>query len=268
MTGKALLRTNKPMLPDRRSFLYGLGATLGASAFTSLLHGAGANNPLVPRKGHHPARAKRCIFLYMAGGPSHIDTFDPKPELTALDGKLFQNNDRLTSNMARGERRYVGTPFEFRQHGSGDGIWMCDRFEHLPSVADDLCIYRGCQGESVNHPTANPPHEHGEPLRRRPRSRGLDELRARHREPEPPRLRRPPRRLLPAGRSRELVERLPARPPPGDAAPFQGLAHPRPLPAGGRPARDRAAEPRPPRRVRGRARRRPPRARLARGADA
>lgn len=142
---------------SRREFMYGLGASLGATAFNGILHaetGAKIINPLSPKSGHFPAKAKSCIFLYMAGGPSHIDTFDPKPALSKLNGKLFTNNDRLASNMERGERRYVGSPFEFNQAGES-GLWMCDRWKHLPGVADDLCVYRGCQGESINHPTAN-----------------------------------------------------------------------------------------------------------------
>ena len=61
---------------SRREALYGMGAGLGSVAFSSLLQGA--NSKIV----HHPAKAKNCIFLFMEGGPSHIDTFDPKPELT------------------------------------------------------------------------------------------------------------------------------------------------------------------------------------------
>ena len=140
-------------MATRRSTLFGLGATLGTVALNGILKAADTN-PLAPKAGHHLPKAKRCIFLYMAGGPSHIDTFDPKPELTELNGQLFKNTDRLTSAMAQGERRYVGSPFDFRQVGKA-GLWMCDRWQHLPKVADDLCIYRGCQGESVNHPTAN-----------------------------------------------------------------------------------------------------------------
>jgi len=145
------------MINTRREWMFGLGATLGTVALNGMLRGEtdrGSNNPLAPKPGHLPARAKRCIFLYMAGGPSHIDTFDPKPELDKLNGNLFTNDDPLTSNMARGERRYVGSPFQFGQVGES-GLLMCDRWKHLPQVADDLCIYRGCQGESVNHPTAN-----------------------------------------------------------------------------------------------------------------
>jgi len=142
--------------------LYGLGATLGTVALNALLRAEDKSaaqlraeqNPLSPKAPHHPARAKRCIFLYMEGGPSHLDTFDPKPKLTKLDGTQFQQSGRLLSAMASGQRRYVGSPFGFRRTGQG-GLWMCDRFEHLGSVADELCVYRGCQAESINHPTAN-----------------------------------------------------------------------------------------------------------------
>jgi hypothetical protein len=64
---------------NRREFMYGLGGTLGTVAFNSLL---AAESPLKPKATHHPARAKNCIFIFMEGGPSHIDTFDPKPALS------------------------------------------------------------------------------------------------------------------------------------------------------------------------------------------
>ena len=71
--------------PNRRDFLYGLGAGLGSVALSSMLQGAQS-------KAHLPGRAKRCIFLMMEGGPSHIDTFDPKPELDrrtiTIDGRI------------------------------------------------------------------------------------------------------------------------------------------------------------------------------------
>ncbi|MEM7699331.1 MAG: DUF1501 domain-containing protein [Verrucomicrobiota bacterium] len=139
--------------PNKREFLFGLGATLGTTALNTLL-GAEAANPLATRPAHHRSKAKRCVFIYLAGGPSHIDMFDPKPELSKRNGETFHNNDEFTSGMARGSRRLVGSPFQFRQYGE-TGISICDRFQHLPKFADDLCIYRGCQGESVNHPTAN-----------------------------------------------------------------------------------------------------------------
>ena len=140
----------------RRDFLYGLGATLGTAAFNSLLQAEekAAAGPLAPRPGHRAAKAKACIWLYMEGGPSHIDTFDPKPKLAELHMQEFVRKDKFASAMASGKRYFIQSPFKFRQAGES-GIWMCDQFRHLSQVADELCIYRGCQAESINHPTAN-----------------------------------------------------------------------------------------------------------------
>jgi len=85
---------------DRRSFLYGLGASLGGVALTALLARESAraagpkDDPLAPRPGHLPARARSCIVLFMEGGPSHIDTFDPKPKLRELHLKEFVRQGR------------------------------------------------------------------------------------------------------------------------------------------------------------------------------
>lgn len=141
--------------PHRRDFLYGLGATLGTIAFNALLadEATRARSPLAPRKPHHPARARACIFLFMEGGPSHLDTFDPKPALGKLHLKEFTRTDRLASAMASGKRYYVQSPFKFRKTGKA-GLWLAEPFEHLARVADELCVYRGLQAESVDHPTA------------------------------------------------------------------------------------------------------------------
>lgn len=130
---------------SRREALYGLGAGLGSVAFSSLLQGASTV--------HHPARAKRCIFLMMEGGPSHIDTFDPKPELDKLHLKQFQRNGDMESAMSSGKRYFVKSPFDFIKAGKS-GVDMSAEWKHLQDVADDICFYRGCQVESVNHPTA------------------------------------------------------------------------------------------------------------------
>ena len=139
----------------RREFLYGVNGGLGALAFHSMLQAEETGGPLVPKVAHYPkAKAKRCIFLYMAGGPSHIDTFDPKPKLKDLHLKKFQRQNKFLSAMGSGERYYVQSPFDFIKAGQS-GIEMCDQWEHLSGVADELCVYRGCQAESINHPTAN-----------------------------------------------------------------------------------------------------------------
>ena len=110
-------------------------------------------NPLAPRKGHLPAKAKNCIFLMMEGGPSHVDTFDPKPALDKLHLKAFTRSGKQKSAMESGKRYYVKSPFKFNKHGES-GADMADNWRHLSAVADDLCFYRGCQVDSVNHPTA------------------------------------------------------------------------------------------------------------------
>ncbi|RMF40896.1 MAG: DUF1501 domain-containing protein [Planctomycetota bacterium] len=143
----------------RRECLYGLTASLGAVAFQWML--ARQSRGQEPRSTsdapaggpHHRPRATRCIFLTMEGGPSHIDTFDPKPKLRELHLQEFRRSGEKVSAMAGGQRYYVQSPFTFRRVGQS-GAWMCDLWEHLPSVADEICFYRGLQAESVNHPTA------------------------------------------------------------------------------------------------------------------
>ncbi|MFK8113399.1 MAG: DUF1501 domain-containing protein [Rubripirellula sp.] len=142
--------------PSRRNFLYGLGSSLGAIALTDLLAKEGIaaadeEGPLAPRKPMHQPKAKAVIMLFMEGGPSQVDTFDPKPELT----KLHVTESKRTEGLANGKRFYVGSPFKTRKVGKS-GIDMCDQFVHMadPDVADELCVYRGCQAESLNHPEA------------------------------------------------------------------------------------------------------------------
>ncbi len=137
---------------DRRELLFGLGATLGTVAFHSLLR-AEETGPLAPKPGHVASRAKSCIFLFLEGGPSHIDTFDPKPKLDELHMQEFHRKDKLASAMASGKRYFVKSPFEFERAGES-GLPMNRLFSSLRSVADDLCYYRGCVGESINHARA------------------------------------------------------------------------------------------------------------------
>ncbi|MDG2015391.1 MAG: DUF1501 domain-containing protein [Pirellulaceae bacterium] len=142
---------------NRRDFLYGLGTSLGSIAFSSMLADTSRADEkpdrLAPRKGHFPAKAKNCIFLMMEGGPSHVDTFDPKPALKKLHLKEFTRNGKQKSAMESGKRYYVQSPFRFKKCGES-GADMAENWENLSSVADELCFYRGCQVDSVNHPTA------------------------------------------------------------------------------------------------------------------
>jgi hypothetical protein len=138
----------------RREFLYGLGASLGSVAFTGALQGRTANAASVESGTQHfSAKAKNCIFLMMEGGPSHIDTFDPKPKLRDLHLSEFQRSGESKSAMESGKRYFVESPFEFHKVGES-GADMATNWQHLAGVADELCFYRGCQVDSVNHPTA------------------------------------------------------------------------------------------------------------------
>lgn len=141
--------------PTRRDVLFGLGATLGTAALNALFaqEAQRAADPLAPKQGHHPARAKACIYLFMEGGPSHVDTFDPKPKLDEIHMKEFRRDSKLVSAMASGKRYYVKSPFTFREAGPS-GVRINSRFERLAGVMDEICVYRGLQAESIDHPTA------------------------------------------------------------------------------------------------------------------
>lgn len=136
---------------NRREALYGIGAGLGTVALNSILKGMDAGKSF--KVAHHPAKAKRCIFLMMEGGPSHIDTFDPKPMLTKQHLKKFNRGGDMESAMSSGDRYYVKSPFEFIKAGES-GADISTEWKHFKEVVDDVCFYRGAQVESVNHPTA------------------------------------------------------------------------------------------------------------------
>ena len=131
-------------MSTRRTFLEA-GMGLGSIALSSLL---------AEEKAHHAAKAKNCIFLLMEGGPSHIDTFDPKPKLDKLHMTRFaKERNKFEANMNTGDRYYVKSPFQFQRAGQM-GIEINSLLPNLAGVVDDLCFYRGLKAESVNHPTA------------------------------------------------------------------------------------------------------------------
>src|SRR5262245_44012074 len=108
MSSRSALRVPHSALGiTRREALYGLGTSLGSVAFSALLAAEekrASAGPLSPKKPHAPAKARACIFLMMEGGPSHIDTFDPKPKLAELHLKEFQRTDKMQSAMSGGKR--------------------------------------------------------------------------------------------------------------------------------------------------------------------
>ncbi|MEO6811945.1 MAG: DUF1501 domain-containing protein [Isosphaeraceae bacterium] len=145
---------------SRREFLKTLGGGFGLLGLTHLLQADEARagvpgNPLAPRPSHFPAKAKRCIFLFMVGGPSHVDMFDPKPELNALDGKpLPESFGKIHSQFLEGDPICLGSHRKWGTYGQA-GIDMSDLVPHMHAHADDIAVIRSCWVESVIHAPAH-----------------------------------------------------------------------------------------------------------------
>lgn len=142
---------------DRREFLQRLGMGMGmlglsglfgqAGPFGGTAHAATADlNPLAPKKPQFPAKAKRVIHIFANGGPSQVDTFDPKPELTKWNGKLLPNS--LKTERRTGAA--FGTPFTFKKYGQS-GLEVSDIFSKVGECADDLCVIRSMHADVPNH---------------------------------------------------------------------------------------------------------------------
>jgi hypothetical protein len=141
------------MLPHRRhalgTFANGFGLLGLAGLLADQARGApDPADPLAPRAGHHPAKAKRVIFLFMSGGPSHVDTFDPKPKLKEFAGKPlpFEQPKLVRTRTVN----CLPTPFKFAKHGAA-GLDVSDLFPHVAKQADKLCVLRGMVADNINH---------------------------------------------------------------------------------------------------------------------
>jgi hypothetical protein len=135
----------------RRAFL---SRGIGLFALNSLLRASttGAVNPL-----HHPAKAKRVIFLYQAGGPSHLETFDSKPKLAELNGKPMPDSFTKGQQIAQLQGKPLicfGPQHGFKKFGKS-GQELCELFPRMGSVADDVCIIRSMWTEQINHDPAH-----------------------------------------------------------------------------------------------------------------
>ncbi len=132
-----------------------LAGLIGDRAFASALRGV--EDPSLATAGrlgvpHHAARAKSVIFLYMDGGPSQVDTFDPKPRLQADDGKPFAMKMEATQFDNNGNT--LGSPWKFRKYGEC-GLEVSDLFRHVGECADDLCVVRSMTSPFSEHTNAN-----------------------------------------------------------------------------------------------------------------
>ena len=137
----------------RRHFLKNTGLGLGAMALASLE--AKADDPLAPRPAHFNGKAKRVIYLHMAGSPPHLDLFDYKPELVRRNGQNCPDEFLRGRRFAftSGVPRLLGTPQPFAQYGQS-GLWMSGAIPHLHTVADELCVIKSMFTEQFNHAPA------------------------------------------------------------------------------------------------------------------
>ena len=142
---------------SRREWLTRAGSGLGALAFAHLLSQDGfaainaPENPLAPKKPHYPASAKSVIFLFMEGGPSHIDLFDYKPELEKLAGQpMPESFGRPVTAMGTATNEIMPSQRSWKQHGQS-GISVSDWYPHTAEHVDDFAVLRSCWQDGLLH---------------------------------------------------------------------------------------------------------------------
>jgi hypothetical protein len=157
----------------RRSFLWEVGGGFAGLALTSLLGRDGffsdralAASPSLPTGPQFPVKAKYCIFLFMNGGPSQVDTFDPKPALTKFDGTEYAGNAKVGSN-GRAVGYLTKSTFGFKPHGES-GLEISELFPHVAQHADDLCVIRSMWADTAAHGSGTLQLNTGSPLIGRP----------------------------------------------------------------------------------------------------
>ncbi len=147
---------------NRREFLRDSLGGFGGLAFGAMLAqeqaraqaSQNSGNPLAPKKPHHPAKAKSVIFLFLSGGPSHMETFDPKPLLNKLHGqKRPAAFGEAKYQFVSSEAKLLGTKRTFQRYGKS-GIEVSDLFPQLAQRIDDMAVIRSCHGDMVVHSAA------------------------------------------------------------------------------------------------------------------
>jgi hypothetical protein len=146
----------------RRTFLRDTAAGMGLAALATLSH---AQPQSAPRRGqpgvvqpHLPVKAKRVIWLYMAGGMSHLESFDPKPQLARMNGQpmpeSFTRGQPIAQLQGNNALRCFGPQHGFRRFGQS-GQEIAEIFPHIGSIADDICIVRSLKTDAINHDPAH-----------------------------------------------------------------------------------------------------------------
>ncbi len=155
---------------SRRQFLRQSAGGLGALALASLF--GAIPGQAARRVSHHAPRAKRIIYLFQSGGPPQMDLFDYKPHLERVHGQEIPdsvfNGQRLTG-MTAGQASFPAARsiFSFHRHGQS-GLWLSEVFQHLPAIADELCVIQSLFTEAINHDPAITFLQTGFPLAGRP----------------------------------------------------------------------------------------------------
>ena len=150
---------NRSMPTSRRDFLARAGGGFGAIALSHMLMQDGAlaappvagGNPLAAKPQHFPGKAKNVIFVFIEGGPSHIDLLDPKPELNKLGGKPLPSSFKpVLTAMGEMNAPLLASPRKWKQHGQS-GIWMSEWLPHISTIADEMAVLRSCHADGLNH---------------------------------------------------------------------------------------------------------------------
>lgn len=161
MKPSRLIPNLTPFERSRREFLGQAGGGFAGLALADLLARNGfasaaqaspvgsGTHPLATRIPHFRARAKHVVFLFMNGGPSQVDTFDPKPALTRYHGQPYTGEAKVGSN-GRPIGKLMQSPFEFRRHGQS-GLEISELFPHTARFADDLCVVRSMYSDTAAH---------------------------------------------------------------------------------------------------------------------
>jgi hypothetical protein len=136
---------------SRREFLMRSCGGLGALAVSSMLQGADRPDPLALKKPDHEPTAKSIIFLFMEGGPSHIDIFDPKPELQRLAGQpMPPSYGKVVTAMGTASNTLMPSTRTWKQYGQS-GMWVSDWYPEIARHVDDLTMFRSCWADGLNH---------------------------------------------------------------------------------------------------------------------
>jgi uncharacterized protein DUF1501 len=159
-----MMKKKPHILPvnSRREFLTRAGSGFGALAFNFLLQQDGFfgqanaaaksfNDPLTPKLPHHTPTAKSVIWLFMEGGPSHVDLFDPKPALEKLAGQpMPESFGRPITAMGTASNNLMPSKRTWKQYGES-GLWVSDWYPRVAEHADDLAVIRSCWADGLNH---------------------------------------------------------------------------------------------------------------------